>query len=414
MSPARRVLIVNRWDDEFAEYHRYLDHRRHRVGYITTPCGIGRIPEDEAAAVEVVSDLTDAEAVGRAADRVHCQLGGLDAIVALSEYDLLLAAGLRERLGVPGKRIAEVTRFRDKTAMKRAVAAAGLRAPVFADCADDSALARLSSQVGFPLVLKPKSGAASDGVMIVTGERDLREKLATVDRSLYECEQFLDGPIYHVDGLVSERVCAFAKVSRYLNTCLAFKRGEPLGSVILEDGDPRSTSLRSFALACLEALGFGGGAFHLELIEHAPGELYFLEVGARVGGGEIPFVIRDLFGVDLDRAWLRMQVEPDVTPAGPEPAAGPVGGFLMVPEPRTVPCVVVRARSLMGLVPHLYAEVIPETGALLDGQGGYSKIGGRFRFRAPTAAATEQAIRRAMTLYELEVAPLAETADLAS
>lgn len=295
----QRCIVLNRWDDDFAAYHRYIDHNLHRVAYITMPRGAVRLAPELAAHIEVVADLTDIAGVTAAMQRCQHALGGIDRIIALSEFDLLLAASMRAEFGVPGATPEQVAKFRDKTVMKAAVLAAGLRAPRFARLDDAIAVNALTARTGFPLMVKPRMGAASVGCHHVNSYAEfdrLRNTLALAD---YECEEFISGPIFHVDGLIKQGTLRFIKASRYVNTCYDFAQGRPLGSILLNTGD-RERALCDFSRRCLAALGLDDGAFHLEVIGEDDG-FCFLEVGARVGGGEIPFLMRDLFGVDVYR-----------------------------------------------------------------------------------------------------------------
>jgi Biotin carboxylase len=158
----------------------------------------------------------------------------------------------------------------------------------------------------------------------------------------------------------------------------------------------------------LRALEITNGAFHLELIEDRNGELHFLEIGARVGGGEIPFIMHDLFGVDLVGEWLRIEVqEPPIDLSGANRIE--VGGFLMIPEPEEVPCRVIYCTSLKATVPFLYREILPQPGEIFDGGGGYSHISGRFHFQGPREARIEASIHQAIAMFELVVEPIAES-----
>ena len=386
-----RVLIINRWSDDFADYGRYLDHEAHQVTYVTVA---GHRPLIPAAAghVEVVADPADAEAVVAAARRCHLAAGGTDLVLALSEFDLLVAARVREELGVPGADSAAVLRFRDKTVMKAAVADAGIRIPAYRTVDTAEEAARFASGHQGPVMLKPRTGAASSGCILLAPGADAVGELAGHDLTGYEAEEFVDGPIWHVDGLLRNGAPVFALASRYLNTCFDFGRGTPLGSVVQHG--PEADRMLEFALRSLQALGLETGAFHLEAIQHADGPV-FLEVGARVGGGEIPFVCRDVYGVDLIGDWIRLELgeQPLTVPA----AAVEHGGFLMLPEP--VGMQLLDRPSLVGTVPGLYAEVLPDPGHVFTGEGGYDEILGRFRFRADTADAVETAILATIDRY---------------
>src|SRR5688572_26190841 len=92
---------------------------------------IGALPEivkKSLAAYLHVGSLWNAGAVshelrtwlrGRTLDRIEC----------LWEPGMLLAAELREALGVPGMSVAQTVPFRDKERMKQALDAAGIRTP---------------------------------------------------------------------------------------------------------------------------------------------------------------------------------------------------------------------------------------------------------------------------------------------
>jgi ATP-grasp domain len=397
----KRFLILNRWDDEFAEYHKYVDHSVNSVAYITTQAGLSRIERKNSVAIEVLEAIEPSLALFEAAQHIANQLGGLDSIVCLSEFDLLTAAQLRVALAVPGLKPDTVRRFKDKTVMKTAVLAANIPTPHYVEASDREAVESLVVETNFPIILKPKIGAASQGVRRIDNQEQLNQVLAEIDTNSFECEQYIPGSIYHVDGLVRLGKLQIVKPSRYINTCYGFAQGEPLGSVLMNPS-PKTEKLVSFTDACLKALELSDGAFHLEIIENQCGELYFLEIGARVGGGEIPFIYRDLFGIDLIGEWLRIEFDlPPINLSGANKAVS--GGFLMVPEPRNTPCRVVSTTSLINTIPEIYREFLPQPGDVLDGKGGYEHISGRFHFQGTDELAVESAIRTAIDRFRINV-----------
>ena len=403
----RHVLILNRWDDEFARYHLHVDHERHRIAYITTRDGLPVIATDLAEEVAVVEPLDHRDDVLRAARDLQQRHGRFDCLIALSEFDIETGAFLRQALGIEGQQPEEASRLRDKVTMKRCVAEAGIPVPRFAALESPYQIRRFAREVGFPLVVKPRDGAASRGVMIVASQSELDGLLRGQAMEGLECEEYIEGDIYHVDGLAVAGEILALKPAKYLNTCLDFARGRPLGSVGVDNASVVE-EMASFTGRVLAALGLVTGAFHLELIRRPspPGgeQVVFLEIGGRVGGAEIPFIWRDVYGFDLIGEWLRVQLgEP---PRVPEtPPGGEVAGFLIVPEPEAVPCRVIAAPSLARRVPFLYEEVLPAPGDVLDGTGGYERIGGRFRFRGGSSIQVERAVRTAMAEYRLEYQP---------
>ena len=83
-------------------------------------------------------------------------------VVCLWEPGVILAAKLREALGVPGMGVDQAQTFRNKDLMKQKVTAAGMRTPqtcIGDNDAQESETPRRRS--GFPLIIKPIAGAGS-------------------------------------------------------------------------------------------------------------------------------------------------------------------------------------------------------------------------------------------------------------
>ncbi|MEX5709981.1 hypothetical protein AB1484_17115 [Parafrankia sp. FMc6] len=446
-------LVLNRFGDEFGDYARYTPPGC-RLVHITTPGGLPAVDgsrfkrpadADEPLEIAVVPD-TRFETVLPVAGELAARWGPFAGVAGLSEYDLTTAARLREHLDVPGARPAFVHRFRDKPTMKAMVAAAGLAVPRFVELTSATDVDVVVERLGLPLILKPRSGAASVGVVKVRSRLGLHAALPAVDppgsnpsgpetagsgagrfeATGFEAEEYVDGPILHVDGVRRGGRLRFVSVSEYVHTCLDFVAGAPLGSVLLDPGRRRDRAV-AFAARCLDALELADGTFHLELIEPAAGELVFLEVGMRSGGAEVPFLHRDLFGVDLVGEAFRAAL--DLPPLGPLPALGrppaggplsegprgegpatglaaPSGGWLIFPEPRPWPSRLVSVTSMRHRVPEIVAERIPVPGRVFDGTGGYEDVGGSFRLLGPDEATVRAAILRIIDGYRIVTEPL--------
>jgi hypothetical protein len=61
-------------------------------------------------------------------------------------------------------------------------------------------------------------------------------------------------------------------------------------------------------------------------------ELVFLQIGGRVGGAEVPYLLDRLFGVNLYEQWLRALTGTAL--AIPAKTADPPGGWLTIPKPK--------------------------------------------------------------------------------
>jgi hypothetical protein len=402
-TPDSHVLVIHRWRDRHALYEDYLDHHTHRVSYITTELARQSIP-DGAAGVVVVPATDDLAEVRAAADVLIGRFGMPRRVVALNEGDLDTAARLRAGLGVTGQHPDDLARFRDKLTMTQMVADAGIPTPAFADATDVDAVRTFAETHGWPVVVKPRRGTASRGVLRLDSPADLPQFAGSPPEPRL-VETFCPDPIFHVDGLWTGTELGPWRASRYLNTCVDFTTGLVLGSV--EVDDPRLLEpLGKFTAAVAGALSDEPWVFHLEVFVGTDGDevrLTFLEVGYRVGGAEIPFVWREVHGIDLMASAAAIQL--GYRPASAGPPAWRTGGWLLVPTPVPAPCRVVTAELPLAPDEGPYAGVVPPVGYRVPRVGGYEHVGARFRFRGATTADVERAIVATASHFRLDCVP---------
>ncbi|MFC6086603.1 ATP-grasp domain-containing protein [Sphaerisporangium aureirubrum] len=399
------VVVLHRWRDRYADYARYLDHDAFVVTYVTTELGRRSVP-GRAAGVARVAATDDFTEVRAAVAGLAARFGPPRHVVALNEGDLDTAAALRGELGCGGQDSAALARFRDKLTMVAAVAAAGLPVPATADAPDAAAVAAFAARHGWPLVVKPRRGTASRDVLVMRSPADL-SRLDGRPPEPRLVQTYVADPILHVDGVWTGDALGPWRASRYVNTCLDFAEGVPLGSVEVDDPGLLGP-LEGFTAAVGAALGPAPWVFHLEVFagtgpSGAPA-FVFLEAGARVGGAEIPFVWREVHGFDLMAAAVDIQL-------GRPPAAGslPYGetaGWLLLPVPVAPPCRVVGCDGPAPAGDGPYAQVVPRVGTVIPRAGGYEHVGARFRFRGPSSREVEAALARTAAWAGLRCEPV--------
>jgi hypothetical protein len=262
----------------------------------------------------------------------------IDRIISVSQYEVMEAAQIRRGLGVVGAMPEQVHIVNDKVAMKAAVAARGLRVPRFARY--DEAITSLSADATpwtGKTVLKPVDGTASKDVLVfatyaeaITAIANNSTGLTDWDPARFQLEEYMEGPVFHFDGLMLAGEPVAILASKYLGTCLEFAQGVPQGSIQLDDDGGRC----QVALDCLRAVGICNGPFHLEMIETIDG-MVFLEVAARAGGGDIKETFRLATGIDLVAAALAISLDSsplDINPLkqqfGGKPGGRTYGDFM--------------------------------------------------------------------------------------
>ncbi|WP_412543464.1 biotin carboxylase [Longispora sp. K20-0274] len=408
MADRPHVVIIHRWRARYAEYERYIDHQRYAVSYVTTEVGASSVTAD-AAEIALVPATDDLSAVTDRVKQLAESLGHPVAIIALKEDDLLVAAQLRAEWGCAGLTPADLLRFRDKLVMAEVIAAAGIPAPYFAPAPDAAAVLDFADRHGWPVIVKPRMGSSSVGVSRVDGPGECAALVFDEDGPMM-VQSFDPRQIFHVDGYFDGTAVGPLRASRYMTNCLDFRHGTALGSV--EEDDPSVVAaIGAFGTRVMAAMPDGPSMFHLEVfVDLDTGDCAFLEVGARVGGGEIPFVWREVHGWDLMEAAFRLAMgqAPRPWPAALERPGGEVGGFLLVPAPAARPCRITEVTSMLGGSPGPYAEALLSPGEILPAADAYYEhVGGRFRFRGATSAEVAAAITATARDFRVSAEPAA-------
>jgi biotin carboxylase len=244
-----------------------------------------------------------------------------DRIVALDDFDVELAAMLREHLRIPGMGETTVRYFRDKLAMRLRAAEMGLNVPDFIHVLNHPRLAEFIDRVPPPWVLKPRSMAGAIGIRKVHSKEEfwgIVESLGD-EQSNYLLERFVPGDIFHVDTIMSEREVVFAIASGYGTPPLEVAHGGGIFTTrILERDSDTARRLLEENKRVLAALGLLRGVSHTEyIIGREDGRVYFLETSARVGGAHIAELVEAASGINLWAEWAKVEIAGGKAPYTP-------------------------------------------------------------------------------------------------
>jgi biotin carboxylase len=226
-------------------------------------------------------------------------------VFARAEADVIRAAQLRARFGIPGQSVESAIAFRNKVDMKDRLRGAGVALPAYAPIDSAYTVLTFVETHGYPVVIKPVSESGSLGTQIIHNEQELDAYLAEPKRWNMEIEAFVPGPMFHVDGLWINGEIAFIIPFRYVNDCLSFRKNLNLGHCTVSPEEAVYPRLIAAVQAVLAALPCPPAmAFHTELWLRPDGEIVFCEVASRTGGAMITSIVHQFFGVQLDREWL--------------------------------------------------------------------------------------------------------------
>ncbi len=235
----------------------------------------------------------------------------IDRVVALDDFDLEMAASLREHLRIPGMGETTTRYFRDKLAMRMQAMEAGLNVPEFVHLLNDEKVRRFTERVPPPWVLKPRGMAGAIGIKVLHSLDELHAADHSLGdkRSFFLVEQYIPGDVCHVDSIVYENEILFACASQYGHPPLDVSHtGGIFTTQLLERGSADSEALLAKNKRVLGAMGLLRGVSHTEFIKGADGVLYFLETSARVGGAHIAELVHAGTGLNLWGEWAKIEI----------------------------------------------------------------------------------------------------------
>jgi biotin carboxylase len=236
----------------------------------------------------------------------------IDRLVPLDDFDLEMAAFLREHLRIPGMGETTTRYFRDKLAMRMKAQTAALHIPQFVHVLNHQKVHEFTERVPPPWVLKPRFLAGAIGIHKVSSAAELWGLINGLgdEQSYYLVEQFIPGDICHVDSIIDHDQILFAIASRYGRPPLDVSQaGGIFTTRILERGSPLAQGLLRQNQLVLSALGLKRGVSHTEfIVAKSDGRIYFLETSARVGGAHISDLVEAATGINLWAEWARVEL----------------------------------------------------------------------------------------------------------
>jgi len=242
----------------------------------------------------------------------------INRIVALDEFDMENVSAIREHLRIPGMGLTTVRYFRDKLAMRMRAKEAGVPVPEFVHVLNHDELRDYMARVPAPWLLKPRSQASGIGMKKIYQPYELwpwLDKLGD-EQSHFLLEQFVPGSVFHVDSVVNEREVLFADAHVYGVPPLDVSHaGGVFTTRTVERDSADAKALQEVNKKLIESLGLLRGVTHAEFLKsHSDGNLYFIEIAARVGGAYISDVVEAASGINLWREWARLEVGAGKTP----------------------------------------------------------------------------------------------------
>jgi ATP-grasp domain len=270
---------------------------------------VAALGEDCAAALSDYLQVRDLWSEEQTLDEVRRWLGGrnVDRVECMWEPGVVLAARLREGLGVPGMGVETAVAFRDKETMKQVLDRAGLRTPKHARARTQDECREAAERFGYPLIIKPIDGAGSADTYPLHEPADLERALEAMGHvQEVSVEEFIEGEEFTYDTVSIQGRPAFQNVAWYRPKPLVMRLNAWISPQAICLGNLERDELRdgvALGRNVLAALGFETGFSHMEWFRTPEGEVVFGEIGARSPGGRLTHVMNYAYDTDLFTGW---------------------------------------------------------------------------------------------------------------
>jgi len=332
-----------------------------------------------------------------------------DAVVGVDDHGVVVAALAAETLGLPHDTPAAVAATRDKAEMRRLLAAAGVAQARYEVVDTVEAALTAASAIGYPVVVKPRSLAASRGVIRADDAAAVVAAFARVAAIVAEAgealpllvEEYLPGDEVAVEGIATAAGVEILAV---------FDKPDPLVGPFFEETiyvtpsrhDPAVLDeVARIVTAGVAAIGLAHGAVHAE-VRITPDGVHLLEVAARSIGGLCSRALR--FGMleqSLEVVLLRAALGMNRRGMRREEKAS---GAMMLPIPVDGILREIRGQAAIGEVFGITGLqiTVPPGKRIRPLPEGDRYLGFLFA-SAETAAEVEAALREAWSLLEVVV-----------
>jgi biotin carboxylase len=287
----------------------------------------------------------------------------LDAVVAVDDQGVLVAALAAERLGLRANAPEAVSRTRNKAVMRDRLeeGAPDVLQPSFRVVYRDANVPKIAAELGWPVVIKPVTLSASRGVIRADDPAAAEAAAARVwaildadghpTREPILVEQYVPGEEVAVEALL--------RAGR-LEVLAIFDKPDPLTGPYFEETLYVTPSrlpaevqdgVAAAVAGAASAIGLTEGPIHAEARIDADGRPWILELAARTIGGLCARTLRFAAGVTLEELVLRHALGLPIDPRRETQAAG----VMMLPIPRAGRLAAVHGRDDARAVPGITA-----------------------------------------------------------
>jgi len=261
-----------------------------------------------------VADVLDTAQLREAVSQLEARLGSVDRLFGAYEQLQVPLAEVREQRGIAGLSVEAAHNFRDKARMKSLLREAGLPCARHRLAATRDDAVAFASEIGFPLIVKPPTGA---GAQATTKVDDIPALQAAVeaaspapDRPVL-VEEYMTGDEHSFETVSIGGRAVFHSLTHYYPSPLEVLRNPWIQWCLVlprEVEESRYDDIRSAGFRALTVLGMDTGLSHMEWFRRPDGSIAISEVAARPPGAQITTVVSRAHDFDFVAEWARLMV----------------------------------------------------------------------------------------------------------
>ncbi|HMO13748.1 MAG TPA: ATP-grasp domain-containing protein [Pirellulaceae bacterium] len=236
-----------------------------------------------------VNSVTNVESVTRAVKFVQSRLW-VDRLESTIEAHILPIAQVRERCTIPGLSVHTCFLCRDKPAMKEALRNAEVPCAASIGSGNRNEILEFAQKVGYPLIVKPRSGAGASGTSRVDELEALEAALvaaAVGNGGEVAVEEFVEGHEGFYDTITINGHVVLEFVTHYFPNVLDAMRHRWISPQFITTNRIDSTDtydeVKHLGRRVIQALNIETAATHMEWF-FGPKGLRFSEIGCRPPG----------------------------------------------------------------------------------------------------------------------------------
>jgi len=253
-----------------------------------------------------VDNLEDYEQVYRAAAFFIYRHGRISRVESHNEHWMMHEARLREDFAIIGPDIAQTSKIKRKSEMKKIFKAC--KAPVVDGelIVSPESLAEFIKKHGFPVFAKPDVGVGAMSAFKINDQNDIQKFWKNKSPGDYFVEPFIDGDLMTFDGICDQEgnIVFFSSLRSVIGAFDLVAYNEDLSYYLVREIPEDAVKIGQ---KIVKEFDIRAKFFHLEFLrQKSDGKLFVLEMNCRPPGGYTVDLMNYSADVDVYQEWANI------------------------------------------------------------------------------------------------------------